>query len=200
MNKTYLPSLPRLGLKKIKHQQGITYIEIMIVVVILGIIAAVAMPNLSSTDHKKLDIAAAKIAEVIRFSRAESIRTAIPHGVILDKDSDTFKVYWLDSIKILITLWIKKYDVYHPLDKKIYTLDLKTDKQVAGVDLLSYSIHYGSLPINHDYIGFNSDGNPKTSVSSTDYMLNGTATITIAYAGKTRVISISPMTGRVTVQ
>ena len=173
----------------------------MIVVVILGIIAAVAVPNLSSTDHKKLDIAAAKIAEAIRFSRAESIRTAIPHGVILDKDSDTFKVYWLDSIKIIgIITWIKKYDINHPLDKKNYALDFKTDKQVAGVDLLSYSIQYGSLPVNHDYIAFNSNGNPKTSILSADYMLKGTATITIAYAGKTRAISISPMTGRVTVQ
>jgi hypothetical protein len=49
-------------------------------------------------------------------------------------------------------------------------------------------------------MGFNKAGNPKSSVLGTDYMLNGMATITLSFAGQTKVISIAPMTGRVSVQ
>jgi prepilin-type N-terminal cleavage/methylation domain-containing protein len=192
---------PNLRFTLFKNQQGITYIEIMVVVVILGIIATVAIPNLSSSDHKKLDIAAAKIAESIRFSRAESIRTAIPHGVKLDSNNDRIKVYSLVFSEILgFPVWTPTFDVYHPVDKKLYTLNLKTDTKTAGVDLQSYSIYYSSSGTSSQYIGFNSNGNPKLSSGGTDKMLNGTGTITLGYAGQTRVIKVSQMTGRVTVQ
>jgi Tfp pilus assembly protein FimT len=186
-------SLPNLHPQFTKNQLGISYIEIMIVVVILGIIAVVAIPNLSSNDYKKLDIAAQEVMQAIRFARIESIRTAVPHGVIVSKWSDNAKVYRLLSGTVT-------YDVYHSVDKKIYTLNLRTDTATEGVDLLNYSIYYQGTFGKRPYIGFNENGNPKLYESGSDHMLNGSATITLSYAGQTRVISVAPMTGRVTVQ
>jgi Tfp pilus assembly protein FimT len=177
---------------KIHFQIGITYIEVISVVVILGILAAVAIPNLSSVDHKKLDLAAEEVAQAIRFARIESIRTAVSHGVIFNTSSDNAKVYRLLSV-------LPTYDVYHPVSKKIFILNLRTDAATAGVELQSYGIYYGGSGINNPYLGFSTDGNPKFSFFGTDYMLDS-ATVTLSYAGQTRVIKVAPMTGRVIVQ
>ncbi len=176
-----------------KNQQGITYIEIMIVVVILGIIAVVAMPDLASNDHRKLDIATKEIIQAIRFAQLEAMRTNIPHGIVFNVSNNTGKVYKLIS-------GVVNYEVYHPVSKKRYTLSLNTDNTIAGVDLQSYNIYFDSfLGVNQPYLGFNTNGNPIYSSSGTNYMLNS-ATITLAYAGNTKVIRVSPMTGRVTAQ
>jgi len=174
------------------RQQGISLIEITAVVAILAIIAGVALPDLGSgSDGRKLDLAAKEVAEAIRFARAEAIRTSMDHGVIFDENNETVKVYSLPA-------GTPKYDVYHPIDKKLYSLDLNTAPLTAGVDLLSYSIDFGSGP-GSGYLGFNSNGNPKFSFFGTDYMLKSAA-ITLSNAGQTRIINVSPMTGRVTVQ
>ena len=184
--------MPNLPLKSFKYQQGTSYIEIMTVVFILGLIAGVAIPNLASNDHRKLDIAAEEIVQAIRFARIEAIRTSIPHGMIFNTGSDNAKVYRILSV-------IPIYDVYHPVSKKIYTLNLKTDAATEDVELQSYGIYYGGSGTNNPYLGFNAYGNPKYSFFGTDFMLDS-ATITLSYAGHTRVISVAPMTGRVTVQ
>jgi prepilin-type N-terminal cleavage/methylation domain-containing protein len=174
-------------------QKGFTFIEIMIVITILAIIAAVALPTLSSTDYKKLDIAAQEIAQAIRFTRLESMRTGIPHGVFVDKDTDTVKAYSLESGTAV-------FNVYHPVDKKIYTLNIRSDANTKNIDLFDYNINFHSLSGNRQYLGFSNQGIPKYYSSGTDHMLNPNASITLQYAGQTRVISISPMVGRVTVQ
>ncbi len=180
-------------IKQKYKQQGISLIEIIVVVTILAIIAVVVVPDLSSNDYRKLDLAAEELAQAIRFSRLESMRTKTPHGVIFNASSDNAKVYRLPS-------FFPIYDVYHPVNKRLYTLNLKTDNATAGVGLQSYAIYYtNSTTSNSQYLGFNIEGNPKLSFFGTDYMLVSAA-ITLEYAGKTKVINVSPMTGRVTVQ
>jgi type II secretory pathway pseudopilin PulG len=174
-------------------QHGITYIEIMITLTLLAIIAGVALPNLANNDSRKLDVAAAEVAQAIRFTRLEAMRTTSSKGIVFDAINETVKVYSLPGL-------IPVYDVYHPVDKKPYALNFKTDTAISRVDLQSYSIYYAGSGINQPYIGFNASGNPKYGFFGLDYMLSSTATITLAYAGKTRVISVAPMTGRVTVQ
>ncbi len=177
---------------KYRYQQGITYIEIMIVVLILGIIAVVAMPNLASNDHRKLDIAAEEIVQAIRFARIEAMRSDISYGVFFSSSSDIVKVYRLLSE-------VATYDVYHPVDKKFYILNLNTDSATAGVDFQSSGLYFGGSGSNREYLSFNTNGNPIYTNLGTDYLLDS-ATITLGYAGQTRVISVGPMTGRVTVQ
>ena len=46
-----------------------------------GIAAAVAIPDISTTNPNRLDLAAEEIAQAIRFARSESLRTGEIHGV-----------------------------------------------------------------------------------------------------------------------
>ena len=177
-----------------RGQSGITYLEIMIAVVILGIVAVGAMPNISSIDPKKLDVAAQTIADAIVFARAESIRTKIPHGINTDVANQRIRVY---SLPVETAI----YDVYHPIDKKIYDIQLSTDTQLAGVGLISANFSFEGLFSSSTNLDFNADGMPKYTggFPQRDYMLTS-AEIMLSFHEQQRVISIAPVTGRVKVQ
>lgn len=162
-------------------------------VLILSIIAAIARPNLSSTGPTKLDTAAKQVAEAIRFARTEAIRTKVPRGIFTDAINERIRVYSLSGLSPV-------YDIYHPIDKKLYDIQLKTDAFVAGVDLVSASFSFTAPFTSPTNLGFNSEGNPKYSVPfGNDSMLTSGAII-LSYQGQQRIISIAPMTGRVTIQ
>jgi prepilin-type N-terminal cleavage/methylation domain-containing protein len=169
------------------RQTGFTYIEIVIVVIILGIVAAAALPTLSS-DQTKLDIATEEITEAVDFARSEAIRTKITHGISIDTANDRIRVYSLPASTVV-------YDVYHPIDKKLYDIQLKSNNQTASVDLVSATFTF-SNGVSQSLVDFNSDGMPK-STSTTDFMLTS-GTITLSYKGQLSKVIVTPMTGRVT--
>ncbi len=175
-----------------KTQYGLSYIEIVIVVIILGIVAAAAMPNLSSTDTKKLDNAVNEAVEAIQFAQAEAIRTKIPRGINTDVTNDRMRVYSLPAAT-------PTYDIYHPIDKKLYDIQLKTDAFIGGVDLVSASFVFAGASSSSTNLDFSADGIPKVTSAGADYMLTS-GTVTLSYRGQQRIISIAPMTGRVAVQ
>jgi len=175
-----------------QNQQGFTLLEIIIVVLILSIIATITLPNLASTDSMKLDTAAKEVAEAIRFARAESIRTKIPCGIFADATNERIRVYSMPSFS-------PTYNIYHPVDKKLYDIQLKTDAFIAGVDLVSASFIFVGGFSNPTYLGFNTEGYPKYTNFFTDYML-ASGTMILSYQGQQRIISIAPVTGRVIIQ
>jgi len=175
-----------------KKIHGFTLWEMLIVVLILSIIAAITLPNLATTDAMKLDTATEEVAEAIRFARAEAIRTKIPGGIFTDTTNERIRVYSMPSFS-------PTYDIYHPVDKKLYDIQLKTDAFIDGVNLVSASFIFAGGFSSSNYLGFNTDGYPKYTNFGIDNMLTS-GTITLSYKGQQRMISIAPMSGRVTIQ
>ena len=163
----------------------------MVVVVILGIVAAAVMPDFTSTNDIKLDNAANEIALALRFAQSEAIKTKIPHGIDIDTTNDRLRVYRLPATAPV-------YDVYHPVDKKLYDLQLKTDATIGDVDVLSASFVFGTYT-SSTTLEFSADGVPKYTSAGADAMLTSGA-ITLGLQGQQREIRIAPMTGRVTIQ
>jgi prepilin-type N-terminal cleavage/methylation domain-containing protein len=58
-----------------ERHQGFTLAELLVVVAIIGIIAALTIPLLSFQDSKKLDVAAEEIGNALRFAVNEARRT-----------------------------------------------------------------------------------------------------------------------------
>ena len=175
-----------------REKNGYTLVELMVVVAILGVIALITIPNLSSGNSVKLDLVAKEIADATRFARTEAIRTGTPHGINTSTASDRVRVYRLPSL-------FPTYDVRHPVDKKLYDIRFENDSRMAGVDMLSASFDFDGTFSSSTYLGFSSDGIPKYTSFGTDYMLVS-ADITLGLGNDQRVVSIAPMTGRVSVQ
>ena len=166
--------------------------ELAVVVAILGLVAAVAMPNFAATDVKSVELAATEVADAVRFARNEAIRTGMPHGIFTDAFSDRVRVYSMPGSTPI-------YDVRHPVDKKLYDIQFNSNSNLVGVDLVSALYNFDGIFPSIFNFGFNSHGIPKFSFFGTDYML-ADGTITLSHGDHQRVVSIAPMTGRVTIQ
>lgn len=101
--------------------KGYTLLEMTIVVAILAIGAAVAIPSITSPDHHKLDAAGALVADAIRFAGEEARRTGMIHGIQVDLANSRIDVFRLDEIP---DPNLKVFDVRHPISKQLYTVNI----------------------------------------------------------------------------
>lgn len=185
--------LPSINDKQQNLNNGFTLTEILIVVALLGIIAAVVVPGFSSNDKNIVNIASNEVVQAIRYARNESIRTNISYGVSFDIVNKHLRVYWLDTSGTPTAV----YDIRHPVDKNLYQVNFESDTYPAT--LSSVYIKYAVAPAQNS-IGFAATtGTPQYNNAGTIRLLD-TATIKVTYQSEERTVSITPMTGRVTVQ
>lgn len=174
-----------------KFPRGYTLTEMVIVIAIMAIIAAVAVPELSKNDESKLDAAAAEVASAMRFAHSEAVRTGEPYGVYASHSDQRIRVYRLPVSTPI-------YDVYDPLTKQL--MDFQFNNNTNEVELDSVVLTFHGMWGWKSYLGFEGgSGTPKYNDSGTTRMLN-TGYVRLSYGDAKRTINISPMTGRVTVQ
>ena len=68
----------------LKYRAGFSLLELSASLFILGIMILVMIPSFSSTDPKKLELAAEIVAQALRYARSEAMRTGEIHGVLID--------------------------------------------------------------------------------------------------------------------
>lgn len=174
---------------------GYTLIELLIVVGLVGLIAAAAVPALFSDDEGTLDRAADRLASAFRFAHAEAIRTGQPHGVIANQSSQFVKIYRLDDT---VNPPVVHYDVYDPFSKQLYDLRFDTESLAPSISSIYFKFQGFWQP--QTYLGFaGTTGTPKYNDSGTIRMLES-GYIRLSHDGMTREGSVSPVTARVTVQ
>ena len=93
------------------RSHGVTLVELLVVVSILGVVALVAIPDFSSSNPQTLDLAAEEFANAMRFARSEAIRTGEPRGFRQPADTKRIRVFRPDTGT---SPWTLNYDVYHP--------------------------------------------------------------------------------------
>ena len=126
-----------------QRQQGYTLLELVIVVTVLGIIAAVAIPSMSPETDRRLDLAAEQVASAIRFARSEAIRTGEGHGITVSQVTQTVTVKKYDiSVAPISTLGT----LTHPTAKQPYDFNVNTNSATEGVAISNSSdvFDYGS--------------------------------------------------------
>ncbi len=176
------------------RENGFSIAELLVVVAILAIVGLVLVgPPSSVNDEKKLDLAASEVASALRFARSEAMRTGEHHGARFDTTAQRIRVYRLD---ILASPPVEEFDVYHPVDKKLYDLPVTSGPSTAGVQLSSSDFDF---PGNADLesVAFAESGVP---VSPIDLALMDAGRVDLALGAFARIVIVAPMTGRVTVQ
>jgi prepilin-type N-terminal cleavage/methylation domain-containing protein len=192
-------SEPITGAEKLIRQAGFSLLELTIVVLIIGIMAAVVIPDSSPTSQQKLDLAANQIAQALRFSHSEALRTSEHYGVTISQSTQTITVKKWDMTTDPVSTELVPY---HPVNKQSFVFDADTMSLAPGVSIINTSDIFNYLTVGRQpSLIFDPRGVPVWVLGSDDsvYRLLD-AVIQLSDGRAQRDIAIAPLTGRVTVQ
>jgi len=159
----------------IRNSFGFTMVEMMVVLIILGMVAAVAVPSItSSLDEMKIDGAAREVVSAISYCQSIAIKEGEDYKINFNEVQERFKCN--NVVTSLTTL--------HPVDRKPYNIDFKLAGQFQGVDIVNATFSPG----NKSDVTFNSLGEP-----------NRSGTVTLDYNGYQKTIGISGLLGEISV-
>ena len=177
-----------------RRETAYTLVEILIVVSLLGIVAAVAIPNFSSVNPQPLDLAAEEVANAMRFARSEAMRLGSPIGFRQHSINKRIRVFRADTGT---APWTLNYDVHHPLSKHLYDIELDSHP-FAAADSVSRNRVYRGTCNTPGSVYFDSNGTPWCADPETVLLEQFDVTLTLGT--HTRVVSLHGISGRVTVQ
>jgi type IV fimbrial biogenesis protein FimT len=85
---------------RLLNNSGVSMLEMMIVVVVIGLLAAVSVPNFGGAIHKmKFDNEGRNIVSALRYARSASITLQQPIGVFFNIDGKKTQTF-LDRVNI----------------------------------------------------------------------------------------------------
>ncbi len=184
---------------KLNHQAGFSLLEISIVVLILGIMAIVVIPDSAPTGQQKLDLAANQIAQALRFAQGEAQRTGEHHGVTISQVTQTITVIKWDLTTDPVSTELVPS---HPVNKQSFVFDADTMSLAPGVSIINSSDIFNYLTIGRrQSLIFDPQGVPVWVLGSDDSvyrLLDGI--VQLSDGQVQRDVAVAPLTGRVTVQ
>ncbi|MGB5275689.1 MAG: GspH/FimT family pseudopilin [Gammaproteobacteria bacterium] len=181
-----------------QRQRGYSLPELLAVVIILGITAAVVVPDISTTNPNTLDLAAEQVAQAIRYARSESLRTGEIHGVEISQNTQRVVAYKAD----LTTTPVSIADIlYHPVSKQKLDYDVDTGPMTDGVSITNTQDPFLYATGRRNNLLFDHTGVPIWIVNSTGttYILQD-GMVQLSDGGDNRSVRVAQITGRVTVQ
>jgi prepilin-type N-terminal cleavage/methylation domain-containing protein len=184
---------------KLNRQTGFSLLELSIVVLILGIMAVVVIPDSAPTNQQKLDLAANQIAQALRFAQGEALRTGEHHGVTISQVTQTITVIKWDLTTDPVSTELVPY---HPVSKQSFAFDADQMSLAAGVSIINSSDIFNYLTIGRRRsLIFDPQGVPVWVLGSDDSvyrLLDGV--VQLSNGNNQREVTVAPLTGRVTVQ
>ena len=175
-------------------RSGTTLIELVMVIAILAIIAAVVVPSLSYSDASKLAVAAEQVGNALRFARSEAMRTG--QNVLVDAESFPGRVV---LVQRGCTAVGTPPAVINPLTQRPFDVAVTEAAQSNGVQLAPRFLVAGTPWTG---LVFDSTGAATQACSVAAQIARGTpepgSGVELSYAGQTQTIAIDPPTGRVT--
>jgi prepilin-type N-terminal cleavage/methylation domain-containing protein len=162
-----------------RPRRGFTLFEVILVVVVVGLIGMLAVPEFTGTSRMRLTTAANVLAADIEFCENDCITH--PNDLRVIKFNTTSNTYWMALASAPDT------PVSHPEDSLPYLNDFRTGRNVhlAGISISSISIGSGATSITPDAYGC-----PNLSADATITLTDGTYSITVTVNANTGDVTI----------
>ncbi|RPJ38924.1 MAG: prepilin-type N-terminal cleavage/methylation domain-containing protein [Planctomycetaceae bacterium] len=158
---------------------GFTIIEVILVVVIIGIAAAVVVPMASSAGGMQLRAAVNMVAADLEYAKSMAISRGQAYSVVFNKTTETYSVVnQADTV------------IQHPVKKGFpYVIDFRSEGRLDRVEILDASFD-ATNKVTFDYLGSPYNGTPGPLNSGVVTLRSGTTT---------RTVSVEPVTGFISV-
>ncbi len=180
---------------------GYTVLELVVVVSIVAVLAAVALPGLNPSQDEKLDLAASRVAEALRLARTEAIRTGEPHAAEIIFDTEQVIVskpdMTLDSPYPSGTPTNPAWLLIDPISKQPFDQNLTQEGPTRGVDVLVRPFTYAIG--DRRTVIFDNQGMPFFKAAGAFYQLEDGLT-RLSFGGRELGVRVAPITGRVTIE
>jgi prepilin-type N-terminal cleavage/methylation domain-containing protein len=179
-------------------RRGFTLAELLLVVAVLSVAAALVVPSAEPIRLYQLDAAVREIVQALRFAQADAIRTGSPRAVYFDISGNSMTVSGLNMTVKPPTADLVNL-ILHPVDRKTYATTFSRMNKTNGVKLISAVFPTGTA--NNSRLVFSADGSPCDLVgpnASDVKPLNNVGQVQLASGAAQRAVSIDPVTGRVT--
>ena len=155
---------------KTGNENGFSLVELMIVLVILGILVTIAMPNLGMVFTKnKLQASTSQVTSSLYLARMKAVNDAEPYGV--------------------------KFNMTEPGDINIIRDPLGDNEVRGATSRLEEGIEFSEITFQNDLVIFNEFGQLDKNCLPTG-ILTGTIIMTNGLEDTTRV-DITRLTGRI---
>ena len=163
-------------------ERAFTFIEIMVVVIIIAILAIVVIPRMVNVSEMRLEMAAHKLAADLKYAREFAMNHNCRSRVVFAPDTSTYTVSENSSGS-----WQAAKDPA-TRDDLIVTLN---QGNYAGVSIVSANFDGDTL------VEFDSLGTPYSSGGGT---LGSTGSVLLSCTGGAqKTINVTPVTGRVSI-
>ena len=177
--------------RRSEHTRGFTLAEILIVVVLIGIVSAVAVPLFSSfLASKQLDVAAEEVANAMRFALGEANRTG---GYILVDASPPpgyLRLYNSNASGSSVSA------VTDPLTKSALAINVTSSTYASGMSLTAQFMGGGSA-CNQLLVGPGTQLQAFNNGSNTGLLQPGSGVV-LTLGSQTVTVAINEVTGLVT--
>jgi prepilin-type N-terminal cleavage/methylation domain-containing protein len=166
---------------------GFTMVEIIVVVVILGIAAMMAVPMLSSAADMQARAAADRIASDLDYAKGLAVTHQTPYTVVFSPSGDSYDIR-VTSTDTLVSNPVRP--------SENYLVDFSTDSRLNRVDITDADFDSDAdNAITFDYLGSPHSG----KLANSPLTSGDTARITLVAEDFTLYVDVEPITGYVTI-
>ncbi len=168
-----------------REAAGFTFIELIVIVVIIGIAAMLSVPMFSSAADVQMRTAANMIASDLEYAKSMAVTHQAYYSVVFDPGTETYEVQTGGAV------------IKHPTNPTAdFRINLAADRRTDQVDIVAVNFDgAASNAVTFDYLGGPHSGLPGPGMTP----LN-TGQVSLSAAGFSCTVTVEPVTGYVSIQ